>query len=163
VPGVRPGSHDYGKESRLAFIINFWGDDQGHLHPLHRASETKAFQSGIEPGTSCTAGEHSMQRAIRTALLTAIRNLGLYYYGCPPPSRDVASSWLGIVAEFDSDADIIDQTRGGPNSTRGSKARDPLLRAREQGTRTSEGCVRNASCRGHHCVGAWPGPPTSSS
>jgi hypothetical protein len=54
--------------------------DQGHLHPLHRASETEASQSRIEPGTSCTAGEHSMQRAIRMALLTAIRNLGLYYY-----------------------------------------------------------------------------------
>ncbi len=53
---------------------------QGHLHPLHRASKTEASQSGIEPRSSCTAGEHSMQRAIRTALLTAIRNLGLYYY-----------------------------------------------------------------------------------
>jgi hypothetical protein len=47
--------------------------EQGNL-PIN------ASQSGIEPGTSCTAGEHSMQRAIRTALLTAIRNLGLYYY-----------------------------------------------------------------------------------
>ena len=36
-----------------------------------------------------------MQRAIRTALLTAIRNLYLYYYSSPT-SRDVASSgsWL---------------------------------------------------------------------
>ncbi len=50
---------------------NLKGLDQGHLHPLHRASETEASQSGIEPG------EHSMQRAIWTALLTAIRNLGL--------------------------------------------------------------------------------------
>jgi hypothetical protein len=30
------------------------------LHPLHRSSETDTSQSGIEPGTSCTAGEHSM-------------------------------------------------------------------------------------------------------
>jgi hypothetical protein len=37
-------------------------------------------QSGIEPGTSCTAGRHSMQRAIQTALFTAIWNLGFYYY-----------------------------------------------------------------------------------
>jgi hypothetical protein len=65
-----------------------------------------------------------MQRAIRTALLTAIRNLGLYYYSSPP-SRDVASSLLGIAADFDSDADIFDRTHGGPNSTRGSKALEP--------------------------------------
>jgi hypothetical protein len=54
--------------------------DQGHLHPLHRASETKVSQLGIEPGTSCTAGEHTMQRAIRMSLLTVIGDLGLYYY-----------------------------------------------------------------------------------
>ncbi len=42
------------------------------------------------------------------------------------------------MAEFDLDADIFDQTRGGPNSKRGSKALEPLLRAREQGARTSE-------------------------
>ncbi len=78
-----------------------------------------------------------------------IRNLGLYFYSTPS-SRDVARSWLRIMA------------RGGPNSTRGSKELEPLLRAKEQGARTSEGCVRNASRRGHHYVGAWPGPPTSS-
>jgi hypothetical protein len=50
----------------------------GYLHPLNRASETDASQSGIEP--SCTADEHSMQRVIRTALLYTIRNLNLYYY-----------------------------------------------------------------------------------
>ncbi len=33
------------------------------------------------PGTSCTEGEHSVQIAIRrTALFTAIRNLGLSFY-----------------------------------------------------------------------------------
>ncbi len=37
-------------------------------------------QLEIEPGTSCTAGEHSIQRAIPAAWLPAIRNLGLYYY-----------------------------------------------------------------------------------
>jgi hypothetical protein len=31
---------------------------------LHRASEIVASQQGIEPGTSCTAGEYSMKRAI---------------------------------------------------------------------------------------------------
>jgi hypothetical protein len=50
------------------------------VYPLHRASETDTSQQVIEPGTSCTAGEHSMQRAIWTALLAAIRNLCLYYY-----------------------------------------------------------------------------------
>ncbi len=44
-------------------------------HPRPTAS-----QSGIEPGTSCTAGELSMQRTIRTALLIKIWNLSLYYY-----------------------------------------------------------------------------------
>ncbi len=36
--------------------------DQGHLHPLHRASKTDAFQSEIEPGTALqanTAKSHS--------------------------------------------------------------------------------------------------------
>ncbi len=93
-----------------------------------------------------------MQRAIRTALLTAIRNLGLYYYSSPP-GRDVTSSWLEIVAEFDSDADIFDRMRGGSNSERGSKALEPLLRAREQGAQTSEpceNCITSGSplCRG---------------
>jgi hypothetical protein len=55
-----------------------------------------------------------------------------------PPSRDVASSWLGILAEFDSDADIFYRTCGGPNSERRSKVLKPLLHAREQGARTSE-------------------------
>ncbi len=49
--------------------------DQSHLHPLHRASERVVSQPGIEPGTSCTACEHSMQRANRTAYLVAIRDL----------------------------------------------------------------------------------------
>jgi hypothetical protein len=60
----------------FATMMMMKGLDQGHLHPLHRASNTEASQSGIEPGTSCTAGEHSIQRAIRTTLLT---DLGLYY------------------------------------------------------------------------------------
>jgi hypothetical protein len=93
-----------------------------------------------------------MQRAIRTALLTAIRNLGLYYYSSPP-SRDVAGSWLEIVAELDSDADIVDRTCGGSNSERGRKALESLLLVREQGARTSEpreNCMTLGSplCRG---------------
>ncbi len=57
------------------------------------------------------------------------------------------------MAEFDSDADIFDRTRGGPNSERGSKALEPLLREREQGARTSEpceNCITSGSplCRG---------------
>ncbi len=37
------------------------GLDQGHLHPLHRASETEASQSGIEPGTSCTVTRRAVK------------------------------------------------------------------------------------------------------
>ncbi len=92
------------------------GLDQGHLHPLHRASEI-----------SCSAGEHSMP----IALLIAIRYLAFCYYSSPP-SHNVASSW------FDSDVDIFDQTCGGPNSERGSKAPKPLLREMEPGAPTSE-------------------------
>ncbi len=93
-----------------------------------------------------------MQRAIRTALLTAIQNLDLYYYSSPP-SRNVASSWFGIVAEFDSGADIVDRTHGGPNSKRGRKAFEPLLLVRVQGARTSEPCEKcitlgSPLCRG---------------
>jgi hypothetical protein len=73
---------------------------------------------GIEPGTSCTAGEHSMQRAIRTALMTAIRNLYLYYYSSPQAAMSQALDW-GSWLKLDSDADIVDRTRGGPNSERG--------------------------------------------
>jgi hypothetical protein len=62
------------------YKLGLYGLDQGHLHPLQRASETDGSQSGIKPGTTCTAGEDSMQRAIRTAILTAIGNLGLNYY-----------------------------------------------------------------------------------
>jgi hypothetical protein len=39
----------------------------------------RLMQSGIEPRTSCTAEEHSMQRAIPTVLLNTIWNLSLYY------------------------------------------------------------------------------------
>ncbi len=37
-------------------VTTMKGPDPGQLHPLHRASETDVSQSGIEPGTSCTAG-----------------------------------------------------------------------------------------------------------
>jgi hypothetical protein len=51
--------------------------DQSLLHPFHRISENVASKRGIEPETSCTAGEYSMKRAIRTAVFTvvAIRDL----------------------------------------------------------------------------------------
>ncbi len=88
-----------------------------------------------------------MWRAIRTALLTAIRNLSLYHYSSPPICN-VASSWLGIVDKFDSEADIFDQKYGGPNSKKGSKALE-----REQVAWTSEpleNCITSGSplCRG---------------
>ncbi len=97
-------------------------------------------QSGIEPGSSCTAGEHSMQRGIQSVLLNAIRNLGLYYYSSTPPKPwchkllivDRGWVWIGH--------DIFDQMRRGPNGERGSKELEPQLNKREQGARTSEPC-----------------------
>ncbi len=40
-----------------------------HIY-LNRASENDVSQLGIEPGTSCTAGEYSMKRAIRTTVFS---------------------------------------------------------------------------------------------
>jgi hypothetical protein len=111
-----------------------------HPRPKHLSQESNPGPPAMQANTLCKEPFE---------LLTAIRNLGLYYYSSPP-SRNVGSTWLGIVAEFDSDADISDQTRGGPNSTRGSKALESLLRAREQGVRTSEpreNCITSGSCR----------------
>jgi hypothetical protein len=60
--GTVRGATNVGACHRATYIL---------LHPLPRASKTDASQSWIEPGNSCTTGEQSMQRAIRTALLTA--------------------------------------------------------------------------------------------
>jgi hypothetical protein len=124
------------------------------------ASETEASQSGIEPGTSCTAGEHSMQRAIRMALLTAIRNLGLYYYNSPPIAMSLAldwGSWLSLTRTriyLIGRVEVRIAREGASRSNhcwvRGSRVLEP------------QNCVRNASRRGHHYVGAWQGPLTSS-
>ncbi len=116
-----------------------------HLRPKRLSRESNPGPSALQANTLC-------KEPFEMALLTAIRNLGLYYYSSPP-SRDAASSWLEIVAEFDSDADLFDRTRKGPNSMRGRKALDPLLHAREQGARTSEpceNCITSGSppCRG---------------
>jgi hypothetical protein len=47
-------------------IVHFFTElDQGHLHPLHRASKNVVSQVGIEPKTS--AAEHSMQGTIQMA------------------------------------------------------------------------------------------------
>jgi hypothetical protein len=62
----------------------------------------------------CTAGKHSMQRVIRMALITAIRDLALYYYISPQAAMSQA-------LELDSDPDIFNRTRKGPNRERGSK------------------------------------------
>ncbi len=78
-----------------------------------------------------------MQRAIRTALMTAIRNLYLYYYSSPQAAMSQALDW-GSWLKLDSDADIVDRTRGGPNCERGRESLEPLLLVREQGARTSE-------------------------
>ncbi len=60
---------------------------------LHRASDNVMSQPGIEPGTSCTAGEYSMKKAIRTAVFRCHSGC----YSSPPPK-----SLRGIVAECDS-------------------------------------------------------------
>jgi hypothetical protein len=54
--------------------------NQGNLFVQTLAFKTDASQPGIEPETNCTAGEHSVQTAIRTGSVTAIRNLSLNYY-----------------------------------------------------------------------------------
>ncbi len=51
----------------------------------NRASEIMLLSQESNP--SDNAGEHSMQRAVRTVLWTAIRNLGVYYYGTPKNLR----------------------------------------------------------------------------
>jgi hypothetical protein len=53
------------------------------VHPLHRASENVASQPGIEPGTSCTAGEYSMKRAIQTAIFNC--HSGSHFSATAPP------------------------------------------------------------------------------
>jgi hypothetical protein len=66
------------------------------------------------PGHPCTAGEHSIKSASRTALLTAIRNLGLYYYSLiisvpdpwhigvdPDPRIHAADYWMDPDADPD--------------------------------------------------------------
>ncbi len=70
---------------------------------------------------------------------------------------DWGCGWLWLGRRY-----IEHRTHGGPNRWRESKALEILSREIEQGTRTSEGCVRIASRRGPHYVGAWPLPPTSS-
>ncbi len=74
-------------------------------HPLWGA--INAPQLVIEPGTSCTAGEHSMQRTIRTALLSTISEPQLYYYSfmilnlfyCVQNGEDFESMVQGMVQE----------------------------------------------------------------
>jgi hypothetical protein len=62
---------------------------------LHRASENVVPQLGIEPGTSCTAGEYSMKRAIRTAIFSCHSGSHLCCYNSPP-SHD-GGSWLNVI------------------------------------------------------------------
>jgi hypothetical protein len=104
-----------------------WTLDLLHCRrPIHRAYATRASQPGIEPGTSCTAGEHSMKRTIQTAYLLAIRDLLVLLLQLPP-SRD-KGSWLNVLVR-------LLRTRGEPNACC---------------------CVRMASRQGHHYVEAWP-------
>ncbi len=51
----------------------------GHFHPLKRASETDV-SVGNRTRDLLHCRQHTLQRTIWTALLTAIRNLGMYYY-----------------------------------------------------------------------------------
>jgi hypothetical protein len=71
-----------------------------HIY-LNRASENDVSQLGIEPGTSCTAGEYSMKRAIRTVILSCHLGSHLCCYSFSP-SYD---RW-GIVADFRFSCDV---------------------------------------------------------
>jgi hypothetical protein len=62
---------------------------------LHTASESIESQPGIEPRTSCTAGEYSMKRAIRTAVISCHSGSQLCCYSSPP-SPD-GGSWLSVI------------------------------------------------------------------
>ncbi len=62
---------------------------------LYRVSENVASQPGIEPGTSCTAGEYSMKRAIRMAVFSCHSGSHLCCYSSPP-SR-YGGSWLNVI------------------------------------------------------------------
>ncbi len=53
-------------QTRIYWPIGAWPGP-----PTFSTSDTEASQSAIKPGISCTAGEHSMQRASRTAWFTA--------------------------------------------------------------------------------------------
>ncbi len=110
-------------------LVEAW---PGHIHPLHRASENVVSQPGIEPGTSCTAGEYSMKRAIRTAVFSSHSGSHLCCYSCTPSSA--GGSWLNVI-------------RLGVEYT----WRSDRMSLREI-------C---ASRRGHHYVEAWPEPYTS--
>ncbi len=59
------------------------------------ASEIVASQRGIEPGTSCTAGEYSMKRAIRMAVFSCHSGSNLCCYSSPP-SCD-GGLWLNMI------------------------------------------------------------------
>ncbi len=117
-----------------------------------RASETDVSQSGIEPKTSCTAAKRSKQGALRTVLLTAIRNIVLYYYSSPPHALDW-ESWLSLTRTqiyLIRHVKVRIAREGAKHSNlyciRGSRVLEP------------QNHVRMASHRGHHYVGAWPGP-----
>ncbi len=89
-------------------------------------------QPGIEPGTSCTAGEYSIKRSIRTAVFSCHSGSHLCCYSSPP-SRD-GGLWLNVIrlrVEYTDSTECMS------------------LR---------ENC---ASRRGHHYVETWPEPSTS--
>ncbi len=100
---------------------------------LHRASENVASQPGIEAGTSCTAGEYSMKRAIRTAVFSCHSGSHLCCYSSPQVAiGDRGWIWFGCVKSTHGDPTVCMSLR--------------------------KNC---ASRRGHHYVEAWPEPSTS--
>ncbi len=130
--------HDREEKNHVGVTTMQWLD-KGHPHPLLRTSQTDVSQSELNPGPPALQANTLCKEPFRTSACTTTT----------PPKLWCKLFELEIVDEFDLDASIIDRICGGPNSERGSWLLEPLLFVREQGARTSECCVRIASCWGH--------------
>ncbi len=73
-----------------------------------------------------------MQRAIPTALLTAIRNLDLYYYSSPQAAMSQALDWGSWLSLTRMRIYLIRRMEA-QIAREGARRSKPLLRAREQG------------------------------
>jgi hypothetical protein len=84
---------------------------------LHRASENVVSQPGMEPGTSCTAGEYSMKKPFERPYLVAIRDLAatlFYKMSRKPVSKipifvDLPSEWRKPCYKW-QDKSFLDST-----------------------------------------------------